>query len=55
MALTGNPETVPSDRVARLRRFLEREVWVHLPPDSRGKPLSKQEREAILGYGPGGV
>jgi antitoxin VapB len=49
------PHQVPSDRVTRLRRFLEREVWVHLPPDSRGKPLSKQEREAILGYGPGGV
>ncbi len=49
------PRRLPDDRVAGLRRFLEREVWANLPPEMRGKPLSKQEREAILGYGPGGV
>ena len=45
----------PEDRVARLRRFLEQEVWPTLPPSVRGKSLSKQEREEILGYGPEGV
>jgi antitoxin VapB len=43
------------DRVARLRRFLEEEVWPNIPPDVRGKKLTKEEREEILGYGPDGV
>lgn len=43
------------DRVARLRRFLEEEVWPTIPSDLRGKRLSKQEEEEILGYGPDGV
>jgi antitoxin VapB len=43
------------DRVSRLRRFLEREVWPTLPDSVRGKALSKREKEDILGYGPGGV
>jgi antitoxin VapB len=43
------------DRVARWRRFLEEEVWPNIPPDLRGKKLTKEEREEILGYGPDGV
>ncbi|HEY4572626.1 MAG TPA: type II toxin-antitoxin system VapB family antitoxin [Thermoanaerobaculia bacterium] len=43
------------DRVARLRRFLEEEVWPQIPADLRGKRLSKQEEGEILGYGPDGV
>ena len=46
---------VNDDRVARLRRFLEAEVWPNLPAGVRGKALSKAEKESILGYGPGGV
>jgi antitoxin VapB len=42
------------ERRRRLRRYLEREVWPHVPDDVRGRPLSKAEREAILGYGPEG-
>ncbi len=49
-----SPPSVP-DRVARVRRFLEEEVWPQIPPDLRGKSLSKQEREEILGYGPSGI
>jgi antitoxin VapB len=45
----------PEDRVERLRRFLEQDVWPNLPPSVRGKTLSKKEREEILGYGPEGV
>ncbi len=39
----------------RLARFLEREVWPQVPPDVLGKPLPREEREAILGYGPEGA
>ena len=42
------------DRADRLRRFLEEEAWPQIPRDVLGKPLSKAEREAILGYGPQG-
>lgn len=43
------------DRVARLRRFLEEEVWPNISPEARGKRITKEEREEILGYGPDGV
>ena len=35
----------------RLTRFLEEEVWPLIPPDQLGKPVSKAEREEILGFG----
>ncbi|HEY1340652.1 MAG TPA: type II toxin-antitoxin system VapB family antitoxin [Bryobacteraceae bacterium] len=35
--------------------WMEKNIWSKLPPDVRGKPISKEEREEILGYGPGGV
>ena len=43
------------DHDAELRRFLEQEVWTQLPPTALGRPISRREREAILGYGPEGV
>lgn len=42
------------DRAERLRRALETEIWPLLPPGDRG-PITKAEREAILGYGPDGA
>lgn len=42
-------------RTARLRRFLEAEVWDRIPPDQLGAAPDRREREAILGYGPEGV
>ena len=42
------------DRGDALRRFLEQEVWPQIPPDLLGKGISREEREAILGYGPEG-
>ena len=42
----------PMSRVDRARRFLEEEVWPHLPAAS---PMTKGEREELLGYGPLGV
>ncbi|RPI12264.1 MAG: protein transcription factor [Acidobacteriales bacterium] len=39
----------------RLRRLFEDHIWPSIPPEVRGKPISKREREEILGYGPDGV
>ena len=35
----------------RVLRFLEEEVWPQIPPELLGKDISKEEEEAILGYG----
>lgn len=44
----------PPDRAERLRRFLEREAWPQLVGEGGSEPLSKPERERILGIGEGG-
>ena len=44
-----------SDRGKRLRRFLETEVWPHVPPQELGRKLSRDEEEDILGYGKEGA
>ncbi|GAA4552584.1 type II toxin-antitoxin system VapB family antitoxin [Amycolatopsis samaneae] len=36
-------------------RFLREEIWPQVSPENRGVPVTKAEREEILGYGPGGV
>jgi antitoxin VapB len=38
-----------------LLQFFEEEIWPHIPADQLGKPISKEEREEILGLGPDGV
>jgi antitoxin VapB len=43
------------DRRNRLRRVLRDEIWPQVPAEVLGKPLTREEREAILGYGPEGV
>ncbi|WP_370936267.1 type II toxin-antitoxin system VapB family antitoxin [Amycolatopsis sp. cg13] len=45
----------PEERLARLHRFLEEEVWSQLPADQLGVPITKEEQEEILGFGPEGV
>jgi antitoxin VapB len=42
------------DRAKQLERFFETEIWPHVPASVRGKPVTKQEREEILGIGPKG-
>ncbi len=42
-------------RRIRVQEFLEQEVWNGIPAAMLGKPMSKQEREKLLGYGPEGV
>ncbi len=46
---------VRRDHGRELRRFLEEEAWPQVPAEALGKPLSRAEREAILGYGAEGV
>lgn len=40
---------------ARLRRFLEDELWPVIPERERGRRLTPSEQDEILGYGPEGV
>ena len=50
------PETAFGiDRAERIRRFLEQEVWPQVPEAERGRRLSREEEDAILGYGSEGV
>lgn len=43
------------ERGGEFLRFLEAEIWPHIPADRLGRRLSKEEKEQILGYGPEGV
>jgi antitoxin VapB len=47
--------TVTPRSEARLLAFLEDEIWPQVPPELLGKPITKEEEEAILGYGELGV
>jgi antitoxin VapB len=43
------------DRAERIRRVLEEEIWPLIPPEVLDQPpMTKAEREEILGYGPEG-
>ncbi len=44
-----------ANREARLRWFLEREVWPVVPADQLGRSLTRAEEESILGYGAEGT
>jgi antitoxin VapB len=48
-------QIAPRERLQDLYRFLEREVWPSVPADVLGKRLTREEEEAILGYGPTGA
>ncbi len=39
----------------RIRRFLASEVWPTVPPEELGRTMSREEEDALLGYGPEGV
>ena len=42
-------------RGQRIDRFLEDEAWPQIPEAVLGRPVSKAERETILGYGSEGL
>jgi antitoxin VapB len=44
-----------TQREEHLTRFLEEEIWPLIPPDQLGEPVSKAEREEILGFGRDGA
>ena len=44
-----------ADRRRRVLRLLETRIWPSIPKKELGRRISKQEKEEILGYGPGGV
>ena len=44
----------PEEKYRRTMEYLQREVWPHILPEYRGKTMTKQEREEILGIGPNG-
>lgn len=43
------------DRRAAVLSFLKKRVWPGLPKGQVGRALTRQEEDAILGYGPDGV
>jgi antitoxin VapB len=43
------------DRRARIRRFMEREVWSRIPAAQTEHAPGREERERNLGCGPSGV
>ena len=45
----------PAERRKRLLHLLRTKVWPSVPKGQRGRRLSRDEEDAILGYGPGGV
>jgi antitoxin VapB len=47
--------TSATERARRLNDLLEGEIWPQVPPEVLGRPISRKQREAILGYGPEGV
>ena len=42
-------------RRERLLAFLEEEVWPSVPEEELGRRLSREEEDALLGYGPQGL
>lgn len=45
----------PAERRVKVLRFLRSKVWSSIPKGHLGRRLSRDEEDAILGYGPGGV
>jgi antitoxin VapB len=44
----------PEEKMRRVTEYLQREVWPHILPEFRGKTITKEEQEEILGIGPNG-
>lgn len=46
---------IQQDETERILAFLEEEIWPQIPASVLGTRLSKEEEEALLGYGESGV
>ena len=42
-------------RRARVQRLLETKIWPAIPKAQLGRRLTREQEDAILGYGPEGV
>ena len=40
--------------LAEAMQWMEEHIWSKIPPEMRGKPITKEEREETLGIGPDG-
>ena len=49
------PVRPSSDRRRQVLELLHRKIWPLVPPDERGRRLSKSEEEGLLGYGTDGA
>lgn len=52
--LAVRAKSTPEERVREITEYFKREVWPLIPPEVRGKPITKEEQEEILGIGPNG-
>jgi antitoxin VapB len=48
-------QQVGRERGSDFLRYLQEEVWPKVSPSQLGRRLSREEEDAILGYGPEGV
>lgn len=54
--MTGDREGLRhKEKPKSMQEWLEREIWPYIPEKERGKPLTKEEVEDMLGFGPEGV
>jgi antitoxin VapB len=47
-------DAAAEDEYERMMRVLREEIWPLIPESERGRPITKAEREEILGIGPDG-
>jgi hypothetical protein len=40
-------------RKALVMEWLRNDVWPYIPPEHLGKPITREEKAILLGYGPG--
>lgn len=40
-------------RKAIVMDWLQNDVWPYIPPEHLGKPITREEKAVLLGYGPG--
>jgi antitoxin VapB len=52
--LAAHKGRTPEERVRDITEYFQREVWPLIPPEDRGRVMTKAEREEILGIGPNG-
>ena len=45
----------PAARTAELLRFMEQEIWAHIPAELLGQPHDSARDDEIVGYGPDGL